>query len=341
MRSSKINYLIVGTFVLASIIGLVVSVALLTGRTGATDAYHAFYSNVTGVKFGTQVVYEGYPIGQVTEVEPMEADGRMVFRVNFDVTKGWKIPSDSMAEIAAPGLLAAITISITAGESKQPLDPGSRVQSAERADIFAVVSSAAGEFSRLTDSHVKPLMDKANKALEAATGFLAKGGNVQAAVEEARVLISEVRDAVSDARGLVWELQGKVPDVMGDVGDMVDDLKASAKQVRAFASPANRKQLERLIAKVDGTVTNMDEALVTMNSILADIDDLVMNEESDALVAVKEARYVVESVSRHIDSINQNMEGAARNMYEFSRQIRQNPGLLLGGTPAQDQAKTQ
>ena len=36
--------------------------------------------------------------------------------------------------------------------------------------------------------------------------------------------------------------------------------------------------------------------------------------------------------------MNQNLEGAARNMYEFSRQIRQNPGLLLGGTPPEDAA---
>ena len=47
MRTSKINYFIVGMFVIVMIVGLVVSVALLTGRTGATDGYHAYYSNVT------------------------------------------------------------------------------------------------------------------------------------------------------------------------------------------------------------------------------------------------------------------------------------------------------
>ena len=110
MRTSKINYFVVGLFVIAMIIGLVAAVALLTGRTGATDSYHAYYSNVTGVKFGTQVVYEGYPIGQVTEVTPEEKDGRMRFRVDFDVIEGWRIPDDSIAEIAAPGLLAAVTL---------------------------------------------------------------------------------------------------------------------------------------------------------------------------------------------------------------------------------------
>jgi phospholipid/cholesterol/gamma-HCH transport system substrate-binding protein len=54
--------------------------------------------------------------------------------------------------------------------------------------------------------------------------------------------------------------------------------------------------------------------------------------------SVVDLRYIVESIARRIDSMNQNLEGAARNMYEFSRQIRQNPGLLLGGTPPEDAA---
>ena len=56
MRSSKINYLIVGLFVLAMIGALVTTVAMLTGRTGAVDNYYTYYANVNGIKFGTQVV---------------------------------------------------------------------------------------------------------------------------------------------------------------------------------------------------------------------------------------------------------------------------------------------
>ena len=40
MKSNKINYLIVGSFVIAVVVGLVVSAALLTGRTGARSEEH-------------------------------------------------------------------------------------------------------------------------------------------------------------------------------------------------------------------------------------------------------------------------------------------------------------
>ena len=97
MKNNKANYLIVGTFVLAVIVGIVASVALLTGRTGATDDYFAIYDNVTGVEFGTRVLYEGFPIGQVEQVKPVQENNRVRFRIDLSVTENWQIPTDVMS----------------------------------------------------------------------------------------------------------------------------------------------------------------------------------------------------------------------------------------------------
>ena len=108
MRSGKINYLIVGSFMLISLVTLLIITVVLSGRTGETDRYFSIYYNISGVQFGTQIVFEGYPIGQVIEVTPIKVNGRMKFRVDFDVMEGWQIPQDSEVEIAAPGILAAV-----------------------------------------------------------------------------------------------------------------------------------------------------------------------------------------------------------------------------------------
>ena len=51
--------------------------------------------------------------------------------------------------------------------------------------------------------------------------------------------------------------------------------------------------------------------------------------------------YILSSVAQNIDSITRNIDGTPRNMSEFSRLIRQNPGLLLnGGAPEADQGLT-
>lgn len=334
MRTSKINYFVVGLFVIAMIIGLVAAVALLTGRTGATDSYHAYYSNVTGVKFGTQVVYEGYPIGQVTEVTPEEKDGRMRFRVDFDVIEGWRIPDDSIAEIAAPGLLAAVTLAVQAGESTAALAAGSEVNAAERSDMFAAVANVAGDFGDLSNNYLKPLLKNVDNTVLQIGEFLQVGG-------EGRMIAADARDTMGMARSVMADLKDRIPSIAEKLETILGDVSITSKRLNTILSPANQQKILGMIDNLNAATQKFDTVLITMNSILTDIDDLMLAEEGDLAVTMKESRYITESIARNIDAINQNMDGAARNLYEFSRQIRQNPGLLLGGSSPEDKGAAQ
>ncbi|MBO6519723.1 MAG: MCE family protein [Rhodospirillales bacterium] len=334
MRTSKINYFIVGMFVIVMIVGLVVSVALLTGRTGATDGYHAYYSNVTGVKFGTQVVYEGYPIGQVIEVTPEEQNGRMRFRVDFDVIEGWRIPDDSIVAIAAPGLLAAVTLAVEAGQSTAALEPGAEVPAQERSDMFAAVADVAGDFGDLSNNYLKPLLRNVDSTVTQISEFLAVGG-------EGRLIAADARDTMAMARTIMADLQGRIPTIAGRLESILTDVNVTSRRLNEILTPENQQKILGMIDNLNAATQKFDTVLITMNSILKDIDDLVLDSEGDLAVTMKESRYIVESIARNIDAINQNMDGAARNLYEFSRQIRQNPGLLLGGTSPEDKGASQ
>ncbi len=334
MRTSKINYFIVGMFVITMIVALVISVALLTGRTGATDGYHAYYSNVTGVKFGTQVVYEGYPIGQVIEVTPEEQNGRMRFRVEFDVVEGWRIPDDSIVAIAAPGLLAAVTLAVEAGTSTTALEPGAEVKAQERSDMFAAVADVAGDFGDLSNNYLKPLLRNVDSTVTQISEFLAVGG-------EGRLIAADARDTMSMARTIMADLQGRIPTIAGRLESILTDVNVTSRRLNEILTPANQQKILGMIDNLNAATEKFDTVLITMNSILTDIDDLVLDAEGDVAVTMKESRYIVESIARNIDAINQNMDGAARNLYEFSRQIRQNPGLLLGGTSPEDKGASQ
>jgi len=325
MRSSKINYLIVGLFVMAMIGAVIVTVAMLTGRTGAVDNYYTYYSNVTGIKFGTQVVYEGYPIGQVEEITPEEKDGRMKFRVDFSVVQGWRIPKDSVGEIAAPGLLAAVTISVKAGSDKVPLNPGEMIISKERSDVFAVVSSVAGQLGDLMDTNIKPLLDNINTAVSSVNNIIEKEGVS---------LFEDVRKVTENLAGVVDLMAKRVPKIADNIEDFSSKLNGTADELQKLMTPETR-------AKIEAVIANLNSASKSMNTLTEEVGKIVISEDGDMRKAIGDTRYIVESVSRHIDSINQNMEGAARNMYEFTRQIRQNPGLLLGGQPPEDKSKNQ
>jgi phospholipid/cholesterol/gamma-HCH transport system substrate-binding protein len=94
----------------------------------------------------------------VEKIAPIEDQGRVKFRVDLSIAKGWKVPVDSRAEIVSSGLLAAVTINLRAGDKLELLRPGARIESAEAANILASVSSLAQEVRQLTETDIKPMI---------------------------------------------------------------------------------------------------------------------------------------------------------------------------------------
>ncbi len=330
MRSNKVNYLVVGTFVIAALAGLVVSVAWLMGQTGPTESHYAIYRNVTGMKFGSQVFYEGYNIGQVTGVVPEERDGRMEFRVEFDVKEGWRIPNDSVARIGASSLLSAVSLNITAGSSKTAIKPGGQILSKEAGNLFDVVADVAVDLQALAENDIKPLIQQFTRGGGVLTDILQQDG---------RVIAEKVRILVDDLSLRAPVITDQVALFASDLEELGLSLRRSAQEIMKIATPANRRKLEGILDHIDKAATSLDHLMIESNMMIGSANELMEASEQDIQEAIEDLRHTSASLARHIDSMNHHLDGAARNMYEFSRQIRQNPGLLLGGTPPQDNSE--
>jgi phospholipid/cholesterol/gamma-HCH transport system substrate-binding protein len=284
---------------------------------------------VTGVEYGTRVMFEGFPIGQVETITPIQEEGRVVFRVDMSVIEGWKIPADSIAAITSSGLLAAVTIEIKAGKSAEMLKPGARIAGKEATNVMAAVSNIANELTDLTENNVKPLIDNLNNTV----------------LTFGRLLDTEGAGLIRDVRGLADTMSAQVPEIVDNLDKFSVKLNTSADRLNSILAPKNIDRIDSVFANLDEATKNMttltrdfERTRGNADKLLQNLDSLLQDNRLDIDRSVVELRYSVESVSRHIDAINQNLEGAARNMYEFSRQIRQNPGLLLGGKPPVDEA---
>ena len=171
MYSQRTNYMIVGAFVTAMLVAALVWLVLLTGRTGPRDTFVMVFENVADVKFGTQVRYEGFPVGEVEAITPMPDGARMRFRVQVSVHRGWRIPGDSVARVTASSFLAAKTIDIKGGDSPDPVAAGGEIATAPAGDMFATMATAAGEITELNRKSIRPLLD----TLTELAGTLADG----------------------------------------------------------------------------------------------------------------------------------------------------------------------
>ena len=323
MNGASRNYVIVGAFVLTMVVALVVGLAVLMGRTGATDDYYTVFRNVTGVKFGTQVLYEGYPVGQVEKVTPVPSEGGMGFRVDFGVAKDWRIPEDSVAVITAPRLLAAVTINISAGSSGVALAPGDGVRGRDGADVFAAMTMLAGEITDLAQGSIRPLLATLNEAVGAAGKILSTDG----------VVVS------GELRALVETVNQRAPLILDNLEQFTETVNESGTQLRQLAGPENRKKIEDVIDSLQRTGANLVGLTGRVERLSGSLQGVIEDNRTDIRQSIANLRYITESVARDIDSINQNLDGTARNMFEFSRQIRQNPGLLLGGSRPRDDTR--
>jgi phospholipid/cholesterol/gamma-HCH transport system substrate-binding protein len=319
MNASRANYLIVGLFVLAMIVGVIIAASMVSGRSGSTDSYYTTYSNVGGIKYGTQVLYEGYRVGQVEEILPSQTPEGTTFRLDLSIREGWRIPEGSKAMIAASGLLAAVTIDIKGGEGKDLIAPGSEIPGATGGGMFAALGDISTEFKTLSKNGLQPLLDKLN------TYMTVLGASVTDTVPrilvDARTVSDSMAERLPSLLDRVDEFTRRLNDEVLSANN-VEQLNASIDDLNAFTN-----DLAALGAQLKGGGQGL-------NNILRTIDGIVDRGGPQVDASLRDMRHTLRTLSTSIDTITFNLEGATRDLKEFSRTIRQNPGSLLrSGTP--------
>jgi phospholipid/cholesterol/gamma-HCH transport system substrate-binding protein len=284
MKEDQRNYLLVGIFVIAMVVGLVAWIGMVSGRAGSTVDYYIRYGSVLGLKEGTQVYFDGYPVGLIDRISYVTDGDPQPFRLDVAINDEWRIPEDSQAEITASGLLSAVVINIAGGASTTMLDPGDRITSAEPVNLMDVVSRTASNFSDFLVDVLRPQIES-----------------------------------------------------------IVADLRGTMDQVNVVLSPENAERISSILVNLESVSANVDDfasGLGTtrrrLDQVIASTGKLIDSNEADINQSIDDLQETLEAMARHAEAIAQNLEVTTRNMNEISRQVRENPGVLLRGREARD-----
>jgi len=332
MRNHFINYTTVGVFVAAMIVALLWALAQISGRTGPTDSYAIVMDAVTDIDYGTLVRYEGYKIGQVERIVPEWVDGKYRFRVVITVDKDWKFPSDSIARISASSFLAAKTVEVFGGKSPQLVAVGGEIRSGPPADAFSLMSQVAGQIGDLSETSLKPLIRDVDDIIKRI------GNNTD----------TNLKDLFASLQAIANNVQSKTPKITADISTFTTQMNATLLQADKFLDEQNLQSVRTILANTEKATNDASVAAAEVKSLgqkleqLADqVSHMIGDNRKNVDKSLANLEYILRSVAQNIDSITRNIDGTARNMSEFSRLIRQNPGLLLnGGPPAADQGLT-
>jgi phospholipid/cholesterol/gamma-HCH transport system substrate-binding protein len=108
----------------------------------------------------------------------------------------------------------------------------------------------------------------------------------------------------------------------------IDELLAAQRQASTDPrQPEMTSAASRRSGRTRPTRAEIDKLLRTVNRLL----DRNRGEIGHAITDLHDS---LEAVAQRIDAISQNLEVSTRNLSEFSRQIRENPGVLVRGREA-------
>ncbi len=295
MKRDTINYTLVGAVVAGALVLLLGALALISGRGMASSEYVVRYRNVTGLRYGAPVFYEGYRVGQVGAVTPERGAQGTRYRVELHIRRDWSIPLDSVAQLQSSGLLADVSIGIREGASHDMLKVGGELKGAEGGNLFVAMNDLAGEVSTLTRSQIEPLLRTLTQHVDSIGGTL--DTRAPAILDQTRALLERMNHA---------------SDALNDV------LK-----------PQNRQALSAILGQVRGLTEELRHTRGTLDQALAELAGMAKDNRSDVRRSVQDLSAVLRALSERIDVITHHLESSSRNIDEFSREIRMHPNRLI------------
>ncbi|MFZ4537774.1 MlaD family protein [Propionivibrio sp.] len=253
MKRDNVNYLLVGSFVLLMAAVLLYSLYRITGHRAKGDVYFTHFPNVAGIKVGTVVTYEGFEVGNVAEVDPVVRDNHTAYRVTLNMRKPVKIPVDSRAVIATPGMLSAPLVEIKEGNGQDILAAGGDIPGSSNPTMMESVGALASDLGKITETSIKPLLAQINQNVTPAMADMRStierinrtAGRIDALFSDENVKhwnrVMANSDGASanalklstDLSGVRIEVEGLVKDSRGIVNSSGKDLKDSLRRVDA------------------------------------------------------------------------------------------------------------
>ena len=302
MRDTRTNYIVVGTFILGLLAALLIWLAMLSGGTQGAQAYYMEFENVIGLTEGAQILFEGYPVGEIEEMVFARGPESSVYRVHVAIREGWQIPEDSTAVITQAGLLSSVVVDIREGMSKTMLSPGDRIPSLGATNILTTMSEVAHKLGELSDTSLKPLLDNLAEGTESLKDL---GEDAPIILENLKTFTVQLNETTVRVNSLLDRTGGSVETILSDV-------------------ETTSKNISTLTAGFRETSQRLDALLVSLNT-------LVDANRKDIDHSVEDLHHTLEVVASHVQEISYNLEATTRNMNELTAEIRQNPGLIIRG----------
>lgn len=243
---TRANYTIIGAFTLAVIAAAFGFVYWFAGPqdTSARKEYEIiFEGSVAGLREGNAVLFNGIPVGQVTNLGLIPNEPGQV-KVRVGIRRDVPVLSDARAGLESQGLTGIVAVSIRGGKPGAPPLP-------EGPDGFPLIEAEGGAGMAGLVSAAQSVAKRINTVLDAINP------------DEIKSIISNI-DHFSQA----------VADKSDEVASVIDQANALSKQLNEIAGKVDKVvvNLDKATSDKDGVLAQATEAATSVRKLADNLD---------------------------------------------------------------------
>ena len=263
---TKAKYVAVGAFVLACVIGLVVTIMWLAGVQYAQE-YSYYQANfkgpVTGLGKGTVTRYNGIDVGRIADLKFDPNDPQSVI-VLLQVQPNLNIREDSVASIDSQGLTGGTYVEISGGTSKSPLltaKPGQKypIIRTKQSGLLQLEQSAPEVVAKLNvaATRINDLLNDDNR--RAIAHVLANLDETTAVIARRSGDIDAILKNTNEATANLNKASANFQPTLDHVDLTVNKFGKLATDADAFVNGDGLAQLSSLIGDLRRMVANLNK----------------------------------------------------------------------------------
>lgn len=272
----------VGIFAFAGIVILIAGFNFMKGFSffKTYSRYHIVYDNAGGVVKSTQVMINGFKIGQVEEVGFLSRGDASKILVTIAVDGDILMPEGTVAEIASVNLLGNKAINIKLGNGNSVIPPQDTLIGSVEKGLSELMSPLRDKSEQVLATMDKVLASMNNVFDSTGTGKLSKG------VDDLTGTLSHVRSIAAHLDDLTTTQETRIKDMFAHTESIMRNLRNNNEVITYTLK--NMKQITDSIAAADvtSTINNLNKSLADMHTMLDKINrgegtlgELANNEE--------------------------------------------------------------
>lgn len=312
---TRANYIVVGSFVLAILVGLVASVVWLADVDvdRKVQAYDIFFEgSVTGLQVGNTVRYSGVPVGVVTDIG-INKDNVEQVRVTIEVPDDTPIKEDTVASLEYQGLTGVGYVDLRGGTNEAPLLRKTAGQ--EHPVIASRPSQLQAVFDQAPEliNRFIALVDRANMILrpenqQNVTNALANVNEFTGALKDSstdlKAVMAEASGTMVALRDASTEAQRIMQSFAGRSDRIAEDVEATIGESRALIADAQvmTQEISKAAKAAEPTLKTADATLQEFGGLAAELKPEVGPTARSARATMAELKQVTGELRKAANS---------------------------------------